>query len=126
MKLAVTWGYINEAASVTVDGDLDEIAAILWTLIHRPRQASICDVQARSVPALKRILLAALDSAQKRSIETVEVSRYNDPTTDLACVLEQIEDCVVERGETCGLLWSGIGMDLPQNVNFHIAGGDTR
>ena len=38
LKLATAWGYVGQAASEAVDDELDQIAAILWTLIHRPRQ----------------------------------------------------------------------------------------
>ena len=38
LKLATVWGYVGEAACEAVDNDLDQIAAILWTLIHRPRR----------------------------------------------------------------------------------------
>jgi len=39
LRLAMAWGYISSAAGATIDGNLDQIAAILWTLINRPRQA---------------------------------------------------------------------------------------
>ena len=40
LQLAVAWGYIDEAAGVMVDDLLDQIAAILWTLVHRPLRAA--------------------------------------------------------------------------------------
>ena len=40
LQLAVVWGYIDEAAAAEVDGWLDQVAAILWTLVHRPRRAA--------------------------------------------------------------------------------------
>lgn len=93
---------------------------------RHPQQASICDVQANNVSALKRMLLATLDSSHKRAIETVDVSHYKDPDNDLVRALEQLEGAVVDRGETCGPLWSRINLDFPKHVNFHIAGGDVR
>ena len=39
LKLSVAWGYLGEAASAGADDDLDQVAAILWVLVHRPRQA---------------------------------------------------------------------------------------
>ena len=38
LKLAMAWGYVGGAACDAVDNELDQIAAILWTLVHRPRQ----------------------------------------------------------------------------------------
>jgi len=38
LKLAMAWGYVAEAVGMPVDDDLDQIAAILWTLVHRPRR----------------------------------------------------------------------------------------
>ncbi len=40
LKLSVAWGYLREAASAGADDDLDQISAILWTLVHRPRRAA--------------------------------------------------------------------------------------
>ena len=40
LKLAVAWGYLSEASSVETDDDLDQVAAILWTLVHRPQRAA--------------------------------------------------------------------------------------
>ena len=40
LQLAVAWGYLDEAASAGADDDLDQIAAMLWTLVHRPRRAA--------------------------------------------------------------------------------------
>jgi four helix bundle protein len=41
LQLAVvTWGYVSEAASAGADDDLDQIAAMLWVLVHRPRQTA--------------------------------------------------------------------------------------
>ena len=40
LQLAMAWGYVGEGASETVDNELDQIAAILWTLVHRPRRAA--------------------------------------------------------------------------------------
>ena len=40
LQLAMAWGYVDEAASEAVDNELDQIAAILWTLINRPRQVA--------------------------------------------------------------------------------------
>ena len=38
VQLAVAWGYVSGEAGAMADQDLDEIAAMLWTLVHRPRQ----------------------------------------------------------------------------------------
>jgi len=38
LRLAVAWGYVGLDAGESVDGDLDQVAAILWTLVNRPRQ----------------------------------------------------------------------------------------
>jgi len=38
LKLAMTWGYVGQAASEAADNELDQIAAILWILVHRPRR----------------------------------------------------------------------------------------
>ena len=40
LQLAVAWRYIEEAASAQVDDDLDQLAAMLWVLVHRPRRAA--------------------------------------------------------------------------------------
>jgi len=40
LKLAGAWGYVDLAASEAVDDELDQIAAIVWTLVHRPRRAA--------------------------------------------------------------------------------------
>ncbi len=40
LQLAVAWGYIDEAAGAAMDDDLDQVCAILWALIHRPRSAA--------------------------------------------------------------------------------------
>ncbi len=40
LELAVTWGYVDKAASAAVEDDLDQVAAMLWTLVHRPRRAT--------------------------------------------------------------------------------------
>ena len=40
VQLAVAWRYIEEAASAQVDDDLDQLAAMLWVLVHRPRRAA--------------------------------------------------------------------------------------
>jgi len=40
LKLAMAWDYLDEAASAAVDDELDQIAAILWTLVNRPRRAA--------------------------------------------------------------------------------------
>ena len=40
LKVAVAWGYVAEAAITVVDDNLDEVAAILWTLVHRPRRTA--------------------------------------------------------------------------------------
>ena len=37
LQLSVAWGYLSQAASTEADHDLDQVAAILWTLVHRPR-----------------------------------------------------------------------------------------
>lgn len=39
LQLSVAWGYLGEAASASVDDKLDQIAAILWVLVYRPRAA---------------------------------------------------------------------------------------
>jgi four helix bundle protein len=39
LKLAVAWAYVGEAASAPADNELDQVAAMLWTLVHRPRRA---------------------------------------------------------------------------------------
>ena len=39
LQLSVAWGYLGEAASAGADDKLDQIAAILWVLVYRPRQA---------------------------------------------------------------------------------------
>jgi len=41
LKLAGAWGYVGETACETVDNELDQIAAILWTLVHRPRKETM-------------------------------------------------------------------------------------
>jgi four helix bundle protein len=38
LQLAVAWGYLSATASSEADEDLDQIAAMLWTLVHRPRR----------------------------------------------------------------------------------------
>ena len=38
LQLAVAWRYIEEAASAHADDDLDQLGAMLWVLVHRPRQ----------------------------------------------------------------------------------------
>ncbi len=40
LQLSVAWGYLSEAASAGADDDLDQVAAMLWTLVHRPRRAA--------------------------------------------------------------------------------------
>ena len=40
LQLAVAWGYVSAAASVEVDTGLDQVAAMLWALVHRPRRAA--------------------------------------------------------------------------------------
>ena len=40
LKLAMVWGYVDEDACAAADEDLDQIAAILWTLVNRPRGAA--------------------------------------------------------------------------------------
>ena len=40
LQLAVAWGYVSEAVSAEVDAELDQVAAILWTLVHRPQRAA--------------------------------------------------------------------------------------
>ena len=41
LELATAWGYVGGAACEAADNELDQIAAILWTLIHRPRGGAI-------------------------------------------------------------------------------------
>jgi len=36
LRLSVVWGYVSEAASQEADDALDQVAAILWSLVHRP------------------------------------------------------------------------------------------
>ena len=40
LQLAVAWGYVTQAASAEVDLALDQIAAMLWALVHRPQRAA--------------------------------------------------------------------------------------
>jgi four helix bundle protein len=40
LQLSVAWGYVSEAACAKVDDELDQVAAVLWTLVHRPRRAA--------------------------------------------------------------------------------------
>jgi len=40
LHLALAWGYVSEATRRDVDAQLDQVAAILWTLVHRPRRAA--------------------------------------------------------------------------------------
>ena len=40
LKLAMAWGYVGRAACEAVDNELDQITAILWTLVHRPRRVA--------------------------------------------------------------------------------------
>jgi len=40
LHLALAWGYFSEATWRDVDAQLDQVAAILWTLVHRPRRAA--------------------------------------------------------------------------------------
>ena len=40
LQLSVAWGYIRGAAATEVDTELDQVAAMLWTLVHRPRRAA--------------------------------------------------------------------------------------
>jgi len=40
LQLAVAWDYISAAASAGVDDKLDQVAAILWSLVYRPRRAA--------------------------------------------------------------------------------------
>ena len=39
LQLSVAWGYLGGAASAGTDDKLDQVAAILWVLVHRPRRA---------------------------------------------------------------------------------------
>ena len=39
LQLSVAWGYISEAAAAPADDDLDQVAAMLWVLVHRARRA---------------------------------------------------------------------------------------
>ncbi len=40
LKLSEVWGYIGEEAATGVDDRLDEVAAMLWTLVYRPRRTT--------------------------------------------------------------------------------------
>ena len=40
LQLAEAWGYLSEVDSAEVDASLDQVAAMLWTLVHRPRRAA--------------------------------------------------------------------------------------
>jgi len=40
LQLAVAWDYIDAATGADVDAVLDQVAAILWVLVHRPRRAA--------------------------------------------------------------------------------------
>jgi len=40
LQLAVVWGYVQQHACVKADAALEQVAAILWTLVHRPRRAA--------------------------------------------------------------------------------------
>jgi len=40
LQLAVAWGYISQAASTEADDGLDQVAAMLWVLVHRPRKTA--------------------------------------------------------------------------------------
>ncbi len=40
LKLSEVWDYVDAAAIAAVDKHLDEVAAMLWTLVHRPRRTA--------------------------------------------------------------------------------------
>jgi len=40
LQIALAWGYIERRACLDADGALDQVAAMLWVLVHRPRRAA--------------------------------------------------------------------------------------
>ena len=40
LRLSVAWGYVRESDSATVDDALDQLAAMLWVLMHRPSRCA--------------------------------------------------------------------------------------
>ena len=43
LQIAAAWGFIQEPAALEADAGLDQVAAMLWVLNHRPRRASAND-----------------------------------------------------------------------------------
>ncbi len=40
LQIAAAWGYVEQRSYLEADADLDQVAAMLWVLIHRPRKAA--------------------------------------------------------------------------------------
>jgi len=40
LQIATAWEYIREPAHLNADAALDQVAAMLWVLVHRPRRAA--------------------------------------------------------------------------------------
>ncbi len=40
LQIAAAWGYIEDPALLKADAALDQVAAMLWVLVHRPRRAA--------------------------------------------------------------------------------------